>query len=238
MAAIAPPRAGAPPFPKWPDGRRTIQFHPMVQCDSVRTPGVPCVAPQTPLVPFTPVRVKLPVWPSTRSKWAPPRSLSARRSFGAKGVPFGERRSTCLQRGGGESDHERPSQDLDLPPRAGADNRRLEVVADGLSLFHGAQLAIDTTMVSPVRMDGSARRQCATTDGAAMAQARVRKERTYPELAQAHGRARLVVVACEVGGRWSDEALSFLNSLANAKVRDEPEDFKKVVEGFVGMRSG
>ena len=103
-------------------------------------------------------------------------------------------------------------------------------MAGGLSLFHGAQLVIDTTMVSPVRMDGSARRQCATTDGAAMAQARVRKERTYPELAQAHGRARLVVVACEVGGRWSDEALSFLNSLANAKVRDEPEDFKKVVK--------
>ena len=58
-----------------------------------------------------------------------------------------------------------------------------------------------------------------------------RSERAHlPELAQAHGRARLVVVACEVGGRWSDEALSFLNSLANAKVRDEPEDFKKVVK--------
>ena len=60
-----------------------------------------------------------------------------------------------------------------------------------------------------------------------MAQARVRKERTYPELGQVHGRARLVVVAC---GRWSDEALSFLNSLANAQVRDEPEDFRKVVK--------
>ena len=68
----------------------------MVECDSVRTPGVPCAAPQTPLVPFTPVRVKLPVWPSIQSKWPPPRILSARRSFGAKGVPSGERRSTCL----------------------------------------------------------------------------------------------------------------------------------------------
>ena len=34
--------------------------------------------------------------PLTRSKWPPPRSLSARRCFGAKRVPFGERRSTCL----------------------------------------------------------------------------------------------------------------------------------------------
>ena len=31
--------------------------------------------------------------------------------------------------------------------------------------------------------------------------------RAHPELAQAHGRHALVVVACEVGGRWSDEAL-------------------------------
>ena len=34
----------------------------------------------------------------------------------------------------------------------------------GLPLFHGAQLAIDTTLVSPVRADGAPRRQCATRD--------------------------------------------------------------------------
>ena len=77
------------------------------------------------------------------------------------------------------------------------------MVADGLSLFHGAQLAIDTTMVSPVRMD----RQCATTDGAAMAQARVWKERTYPELAQAFPLPMkptpLVPHVCGVGPRVS-----------------------------------
>ena len=35
-----------------------------------------------------------------------------------------------------------------------------------------------------------------------------------------------MVVACEVGGRWSGEALTFLQLLADAKVRDEPEDFR------------
>ena len=104
----------------------------------------------------------------------------------------------CREAGGRVTTNVRV-QDLDLPPRAGADNHRLEVVADGLPLFHGAQLAIDTTMVSPLRRDGSPRRQCAARDGAAMAQARARKERTCPELAQAHGRVRLVVLACEVG---------------------------------------
>ena len=63
-----------------------------------------------------------------------------------------------------------------------AQGRRLEVVADGLPLFHGAQLAIDTTLVSPVRSDGAPRRQCATRDGAALDQARRTKERRYPEL--------------------------------------------------------
>ena len=35
-------------------------------------------------------------------------------------------------------------------------------------------------------------------------------------------RARLVVVAMEVGGRWSPEALIFMRLLARAKARHEP----------------
>ena len=42
-------------------------------------------------------------------------------------------------------------RDLDIPgPHAAMDGRRLEVIADGLPLFDGAQLALDTTMVSPL----------------------------------------------------------------------------------------
>ena len=39
-------------------------------------------------------------------------------------------------------------RNMDLVPQGRQDSRRLEVVADGLPLFHGAQLAIDTTLVS------------------------------------------------------------------------------------------
>ena len=45
-------------------------------------------------------------------------------------------------------------RDLDSVPKGRPDSRRLEVVADGLPLFHGAQLAMDTTLVSPVGRDG------------------------------------------------------------------------------------
>ena len=46
-------------------------------------------------------------------------------------------------------------------------------------------------------------------DGAALQAARRRKERRYAELARRFGRARLVVLAVEVCGRWSQETFFF-----------------------------
>ena len=56
--------------------------------------------------------------------------------------------------------------------------------------------------------------RAADHDGAVLAEARRRKERTYPELSGEGGRARLVVLAAEVGGRWSEETAKFLVALA------------------------
>ena len=89
-------------------------------------------------------------------------------------------------------------RDMDLAVFNVMDSRRLEVVADGLTAFRGAQLAIDTTLVSAIRRDGTARPGAATRAGVALAAARRTKERTYPELTGEGGRARLVVLA-EVG---------------------------------------
>ena len=100
--------------------------------------------------------------------------------------------------------------------------RRIEVIADGLTLFQGAQLAIDTTMVSPLRRDGTTRRGAARRPGVALEQARRTKEATYPELAGDEGRARLVVLAAETGGRWSAETAQFLRCLAKAKAETAP----------------
>ena len=94
-------------------------------------------------------------------------------------------------------------QDLDLLPGVRVEERRLEVFADG----------------SPQSGLMGLRGQCATTDGAVLAQARRRKEHMYPELTGEHGHARLV--ACETGGRWSDEAHDFLRQLARARARSE-----------------
>ena len=105
------------------------------------------------------------------------------------------------------------------------DQRRIEVIAEGLPAFHGAQLAIDTTLVSPLRADGEPHRRCADEGGVALEAARRRKTRTYPELSGERGRAKLVVLAGEIGGRFSEEH-SFLRTLARAKVRSIPEPLR------------
>ena len=84
-----------------------------------------------------------------------------------------------------------------------------------ISLFC-AQLALDTTMVSPLHRDGTAKRGTSFRGGAVLQEAR----RTYPELNGARGRARLVVLAAEVGGRWSDETAQFLRALPNTAPRE------------------
>ncbi len=104
-----------------------------------------------------------------------------------------------------------------------ADARLIEVVANNLPLWHGAQLAVDTTLVCPVRRDGEARLRGDSRPGVALEDAaRKKREQTYPELLAAR-RCRLVVLGFEVGGRWSEEALDFVRRLARAKARSQPE---------------
>ena len=79
---------------------------------------------------------------------------------------------------------------------------------------------VSVTVVGPVRCDGTARPRAATTDGAALIEARRKTERTYPELAGAGGRVRLVVLLAEVGGRWSTETAQFLSGLAKARAQE------------------
>ena len=129
-------------------------------------------------------------------------------------------------------------RDLDLEHLQGPGGRRLDVVVDGLPLFGGAQLAIDTTLVSALRSDGSARGRAADFDGVALEAARRRKARTYPELVGPHRRARLVVLAVEVGGRWSDETRSFLSQLARAKARGETSLMRRRAEQAWRLRWG
>ena len=78
---------------------------------------------------------------------------------------------------------------IDVPV---SDDRRIEVVANGLPPWHGSQQAIDATIVSPVTRAGEAQPGADARPGQALVGAARRKRRqTYPEL-----------VSLPLGGRW------------------------------------
>ena len=83
------------------------------------------------------------------------------------------------------------------------------MVVDGLPLFQGAQLAVDTTLVCPLTRTGEAKPRTVTESGASLKVARRRKERRYQEL-----------VVTEDGP--NSPPAQFLTSLASAKVRELP----------------
>ena len=106
---------------------------------------------------------------------------------------------------------------VDVPA---TDGRRIEVVANGLPLWRGAQIAVDTTLVSPLQRSGEPRPGADAEPGCALRHAEASKQRTYPELrAGGAGRCRLVVFGKEVGGRFSPNALAFIRRLARARGR-------------------
>ena len=120
-------------------------------------------------------------------------------------------------------------RDLNIEAAVG-DARRLEVVVNNLPLFGGSQLAIDTTLVSPVRANGQSIPGAFRHDGVALKRAKQRKQRTYPELTGGRGRTRLLVMALEIGGRWNHDAYHFLRHLAKARSREVPEYIRKSAE--------
>ena len=95
-------------------------------------------------------------------------------------------------------------------------------------LFGGAQLAVDTTLVSALHCDGSAHPRAAHVDGAVLVAARRRRERTNPELA--NPRRRSVGGLGWGGWRRSEETTQFLTLLARAKARCEPIILRKRAE--------
>ena len=95
------------------------------------------------------------------------------------------------------------------------DRRRLDFVLYGATR-RGEALCCDVTLVSPLRADGRPQPGSRDRDGAAIEVARRRKLARYPELARP-GPQRLVVLACEVGGRWGSEAHDLLRRLVRVR---------------------
>ena len=126
-------------------------------------------------------------------------------------------------------------RDMNLSVPA-TDERTIEVLASGLPMNHGAQLAVDITVRSAVTACGRACPNAATVDGSVLTEARRDKERKYTELLQSDW-CQLVVVGVEAGGRWSPEAVTFVEGLAASRAREAPDGpflvFSRVAEEVV-----
>ena len=103
----------------------------------------------------------------------------------------------------------------------GDDDRATELVATNITLYHGLPLACDATLASPLRADGSARPGADVHPGTAIAESEHEKRVRYPELCHSH-QVRLVVLASEVGGRWSEASVEFVRQLAHGKAATAP----------------
>ena len=101
------------------------------------------------------------------------------------------------------------------------DGRNIEIVATGLPVEHGIPMAVDATMVSPLRTDGRPHPRASEQAGVALERGRRAKETTYPELLQS-SRLRLLTAGIETGGRLSIEGLDLLSKLAAHKTGSEP----------------
>eukprot|EP00439_Symbiodinium_sp_Y106_P062335 s3397_g9.t1 len=77
----------------------------------------------------------------------------------------------------------------------------------------------------PRHASGRPRRHQRNAVGAALRIARANKERTYPELLRAP-RCRLVVLAIELAGRWSAEAVQFVRLLSRCRARSAPPQMR------------
>lgn len=120
--------------------------------------------------------------------------------------------------------------DRKLPGVRAGDHRQIEIFATNLSLKLGIPLACDAAFVSPLRANVEAKTRAATVDGAATAKAEEAKTKAYPELVNSM-RCRLIVLAGEVGSRWSGTCVWLINKMAEHRCKDAPKRLRKSIHG-------
>ena len=111
----------------------------------------------------------------------------------------------------------------------------MEIVAYDLPLYGGMPLCCDATLVSPLTREGAPHHNSHHEPGAALRNAERKKRRTYWEVVDGR-HARLLVLGCELGGRWSTEAVTILRLLAAARARSAPSLLRGQLAGTLHAR--
>ena len=130
-------------------------------------------------------------------------------NLGRRVLPAG----SCRSQGDARVRMNTMTRDLDLLPAVLIDIMRLEVVADGLHLLFGTQLAIDTSIVSGLKRDREIRRGDELTSG-------VITISIYPKSLDSEVTRDRTMLTTEVMSKWSHQTLQFLIALTQANCRE------------------
>ena len=115
-----------------------------------------------------------------------------------------------------------------LPIRP-TDNRRIDLLVTGFPFHSGKPLFCDVTMRSPLKGNGQPHPKAARTGGAVLKRAERDKQTKYGDVEESP-LAELLVLGCEVGGRWNETAVNLVRSLAKNKVQNVHPLLRKSAE--------
>jgi len=109
------------------------------------------------------------------------------------------------------------------------DKRRVEFAVYNLP-FYGVPLLCDATQVSPISRNGIPHPKTCTTPGVSLDKAGNSKNKKYREAAERRGDVKLVTLACEVGGRWSEACVDWVRRLAQYKADQQPMHLRRATQ--------
>ena len=126
-------------------------------------------------------------------------------------------RQAFLEAGGQVPDRnmERMLSNTHVPVPEG-DQRRMDIVVAGLSVYRGLPLFCDATVLSSLIRSGCPRNGTSNVGGRLLEAAEEQKMETYPEV-EASGLGKMLCLGCEVFGRWSNQVVDLSPRLAVAR---------------------
>ena len=140
-----------------------------------------------------------------------------------RATPLGKTLALILREAGARVQDRYPLNKAGIPTIPPTDKRHIEIVVTGLPLHQGKPIAIDVTLISPLKTNGQPHPNATRKAGSTFAAVEKRKkQRQYPELTN-DGPLRLAVAAIETGGRMNNELKSIIDAAATLRARQEAD---------------
>ena len=137
---------------------------------------------------------------------------------------------------GGSVKHRPLLNSLAIPGVAPDDGRELDLVVGRLPIYGGKTVIGDVSLRSPLSAAGAPKNGAQNEAGSTFHGARMDKARAYPELCGEHSNFTFLVLACEVGGHFSEECHALIRQLVMCRAAVHPEHLRPFVKNMYKRR--